>query len=88
MLGLNLRKEFQSPRLRGTAIELANENNTGATQVSAAEFFDITYPSSDLLNALAHIAKEVRHIFSERADAVRKFRVIVLPKSWGTNRWP
>jgi hypothetical protein len=30
MLGLNLRREFQGPRLRATAIELANENNTGA----------------------------------------------------------
>jgi hypothetical protein len=43
MLGLNLRKEFQGPRLRGAAIELANENNTGATQVPALEFLDITY---------------------------------------------
>ncbi len=31
MLVLNLRKEFQDHRLRGTAIELVNENNTGAT---------------------------------------------------------
>jgi hypothetical protein len=38
MLGLNLRKEFQGQRLKGTSIELANENNTGATQVQAAEF--------------------------------------------------
>ena len=58
MLGLNLRKEFQGPRLRGTAIELANENNTGATQVPAAEFLDITYPSSDLLKALEAIGPE------------------------------
>src|SRR4051794_1190154 len=58
MLGLNLRKEFQGPRLRGTAIELANENNTGATQVPAAEFLDITYPSSDLLKALEAIGPD------------------------------
>lgn len=58
MLGLNLRKEFQGQRLRGTAIELANENNTGATQVPAAEFLDITYPSSDLLKALEAIGPE------------------------------
>lgn len=32
MLGLNLRKEFQGPRLRGTEFELANENNTGAAE--------------------------------------------------------
>ena len=52
MLGLNLRKEFQGHRLKGTAIELANENNTGATQVPAAEFLEITYPSGDLLKAI------------------------------------
>jgi hypothetical protein len=58
MLGLNLRKEFQGPRLRGTAIELANENNTGATQGAVAEFLDITYPSSDLLMSLEAIGPE------------------------------
>ena len=58
MLGLNLRKEFQGQRLRGTAIELANENNTGATQVPAAEFLEITYPSNDLLKALEAIGPE------------------------------
>ncbi len=47
MLGLTLREEFQGRRLKGTAIELANENNTGATQVSAAEFLGITYPTAD-----------------------------------------
>ncbi len=52
MLGLTLRKEFQGRRLKGTAIELANEQNTGATQVSAKEFLEITYPSNDLLKAL------------------------------------
>ena len=52
MLGLTLRKEFQGRRLRGTAIELANEKKTGATQVPAAEFLEITYPSNDLLKAI------------------------------------
>ena len=52
MLGLTLRKEFQGRRLKGTAIELANERHTGATQVSAAEFLEITYPSGDLLKAI------------------------------------
>ena len=52
MLGLTLREEFQGRRLRGTAIELANEKNTGATQVPATEFLKITYPSSDLLKAI------------------------------------
>jgi hypothetical protein len=52
MLGLTLRKEFQGRRLKGTAIELANEKNTGATQVPAAEFLEITYPSADVLKAV------------------------------------
>ena len=52
MLGLTLRKEFQGRRLKGTAIELANEQNTGATQVPTADFLEITYPSNDLLKAI------------------------------------
>jgi hypothetical protein len=52
MLGLTLRKEFQGKRLKGTAIELTNERRTGATQVPAKEFLEITYPSGDLLKAL------------------------------------
>lgn len=55
MLGLTLREEFQGRRLKGTAIELANENNTGATQVSAAEFLSITYPTADALAAMEAI---------------------------------
>jgi hypothetical protein len=55
MLGLTLRKEFQGKRLKGTAIELANEKNTGATQIPAAEFLEITYPSGDLLEAIEAI---------------------------------
>jgi len=58
MLGLTLRKEFQGKRLRGTAIELANEKNTGATQVPAAEFLEITYPSADLLKAIEAIGPD------------------------------
>lgn len=58
MLGLTLRKEFQGRRLKGTAIELANENNTGATQVPASEFLEITYPSSDVLKAIEAIGPE------------------------------
>lgn len=55
MLGLTLRQEFQGRRLKGTAIELANENNTGATQVSAADFLGITYPTADVLAAMESI---------------------------------
>lgn len=52
MLGLTLREEFRGKRLKGTAIELSNDNKTGATQIGAAEFLEITYPTTDLLKAL------------------------------------
>jgi len=52
MLGLNLREEFKGRRLKGTAIELTNKNNTGATQVSAEDFLRITYPSHDVLKII------------------------------------
>ena len=52
MLELRLRTEFQGRRLKGTAIELANASNTGATQVAAADFLEITYPSADALAAI------------------------------------
>jgi hypothetical protein len=52
MLGLILRDEFRGKRLKGTAIELSNDNKTGATQILAADFLEITYPTSDLVKAL------------------------------------
>lgn len=52
MLGLELREEFRGQRLKGTAIELTNNKNTGATQVSAGDFLRITYPTHDLLKTL------------------------------------
>ena len=52
MLGLTLREEFQDKRLKGTAIELSNETNTGATQVAAKEFLEITYPTHDVLKGI------------------------------------
>src|SRR2546427_729812 len=58
MLGLTLRKEFQGKRLKGTAIELANEKSTGATQIPAAKFLEITYPSSDLLKTIEAIGPD------------------------------
>src|ERR1700688_4904124 len=51
-LGLNLRQEFRGKRLKGTAIELSNESNTGATQIEAAKFLEITYPTHDLLKGI------------------------------------
>lgn len=58
MLGLKLRKEFQGKRLKGTAIELRNDHNTGATQISASEFLEITYPSHDVLKAIEYIGPD------------------------------
>ncbi len=55
MLGLTLREEFQGRRLKGTAIELANEHNTGATQIGAAEFLGITYPTAAVVSAMEAI---------------------------------
>ncbi len=52
MLGLQLREEFRDRRLKGTAIELSNDNKTGATQIAAASFLEITYPTMDLLKAI------------------------------------
>ena len=52
MLGLALRHEFRSKRLKGTAIELSNDTNTGATQIAAKEFLEITYPTHDLLKGI------------------------------------
>jgi Protein of unknown function (DUF499) len=52
MLGLTLRDEFRGKRLKGTAIELSNDTNTGATQVVAKEFLEITYPTHDLLKGI------------------------------------
>ena len=52
MLGLTLREEFRSKRLKGTAIELSNDSNTGATQIAARQFLEITYPTHDLLKGI------------------------------------
>ena len=52
MLGLTLREEFRGTRLKGTAIELSNDSNTGATQIAAKEFLEITYPTHDLLKGI------------------------------------
>ena len=58
MLGLTLREEFRGRRLKGTAIELSNKNSTGATQVEPDEFLRITYPSSDVLQAIEAVGPD------------------------------
>lgn len=52
MLGLTLRPEFRTKRISGAMIELSNARKTGATQRPAAEFLEITYPTTDLLSAM------------------------------------
>ncbi|MCW5261102.1 DUF499 domain-containing protein [Verminephrobacter eiseniae] len=52
MLNLTLREEFRGHRLKGTAIELSNDKNTGATQMAAEAFLQITYPTRDLLKGI------------------------------------
>jgi len=52
MLGLTLREEFRGKLLKGTAIELSNDQHTGATQIAAKQFLEITYPTHDLLKGI------------------------------------
>ena len=52
MLGLTLREEFRGKRLKGTAIELSNDQHTGATQIAAKQSLEITYPTHDLLKGI------------------------------------
>jgi hypothetical protein len=56
MLGLKLREEFRGKLMKGTAIELANDSKTGATQLGAQAFLGITYPTHDLVKAIEAIA--------------------------------
>lgn len=58
MLGLTLRDEFRGRRLKGTAIELSNDSNTGATQIAAQQFLGITYPTHDLLKGIEAVGPE------------------------------
>lgn len=52
MSRLRLRQEFRRYRPSGTIVELTNKSQTGATQVSAADFLEITYPSADALKVI------------------------------------
>lgn len=54
-LGLILREEFRGKKLKGTQIELANDANSGATQITAQDFLAITYPTHDLLKGIEAI---------------------------------
>lgn len=56
MLGLRLRKEFQSALMRGTMIELRRKDKSGAAELPAQEILDITYPTADVRTALRAVA--------------------------------
>lgn len=58
MLGLTLREEFRGKRLKGTAIELSNDSKTGATQIAAKQFLEITYPTHDLLKGIEAVGPD------------------------------
>jgi hypothetical protein len=58
MLGLTLRKEFRDGRLKGTTIELSNDQHTGAIQIEARQFLEITYPTYDLLKGIRAIGSD------------------------------
>src|SRR5262245_51708927 len=57
MLPLELREEFRSPHMRGTAIELRNRQNTGWAQRDAADPLRITYPTADVQRALEAVSR-------------------------------
>lgn len=55
-LPLELRDEFRSHHMRGTAIELRNRQGTGWTQKDPAELLQITYPTADVQRAIAGVS--------------------------------
>ena len=57
MLPLELRQEFRTAHMRGTAIELRNKQNTGWAQRDPAELLRITYPTADVQRALEAVSK-------------------------------
>lgn len=56
MLGLQLRKEFQSAQMKGTMIELRRKDKSGAAEQPARAILDITYPTADVRTALNAVA--------------------------------
>ena len=57
MLPLELRQEFRSAHMRGTAIELRNRQNTGWTQREPVELLRMTYPTGDVQRSLEAVSK-------------------------------
>src|SRR3954470_9608568 len=58
-LPLELREEFRTPHMRGTAIELRNRQGTGWTQREPTELLRISYPTADVLGGLDRGAAQV-----------------------------
>jgi len=57
MLPLDLRQEFRSPHMRGTAIELRNRQNTGWAQRDPLDLLRMTYPTSDVQRSLEAVSQ-------------------------------
>lgn len=56
MLGLQLRREFQTAQMRGTMIELRRKDKSGAAELPARDILEITYPTADVRSALTVLA--------------------------------
>ena len=56
MLPLELRQEFRTAHMRGTAIELRNKQNTGWAQRDPTELLRMTYPTADVQRALEAVS--------------------------------
>ena len=56
MQPLELRDEFLSRHMRGTAIELRNKQNTGWAQKGPEDLLAITYPTSDVQRSLEAVS--------------------------------
>jgi predicted AAA+ superfamily ATPase len=57
MLPLELRPEFQTKHMRGTAIELHNRQNSGWAQREPTELLRITYPTADVQRSLEAVSR-------------------------------
>src|SRR5947209_1590905 len=57
MLPLELRQEFRSAYMGGTAIELRNKQNTGWAQRDPLELLRMTYPTADVQRSLEAVSK-------------------------------
>jgi hypothetical protein len=57
MLPLELRPEFRTKHMRGTAIELRNRQNSGWAQRDPSELLRITYPTVDVQRSLEAVSR-------------------------------